>query len=74
MKKLSILSKAISLMFLVGVFLSSCTQKEENRYIVLSTGDKPIFLDTKTKEIYAIFFVVGSDILIYKKALSQVEK
>ena len=78
------MKKIKSLLWLITLFIStilfSCKESnvDANRYVVISTGGNegqlPVFLDTKTKDIYVIKLWDGSPPDIYKKSLNAVEK
>jgi hypothetical protein len=68
---------AIISLFVITSFFS-CTEKEPNRYVVLSTGGNEgrfsVFLDTKTREVFSIHSPGGYIQEIEKKSIDSVEK
>jgi len=67
--------KGIVLTTLVSCAVISCTtQPTESRYVVLSNGELPVFLDTKTNEVYVVQPFHDGKPIIYKKSLSDTEK
>ncbi|MEO6254707.1 MAG: hypothetical protein ABIO79_15450 [Ferruginibacter sp.] len=65
--------KLFALTLLISFAVTGCnTQPKEPRYVVLSNGESPVFLDTKTQEVYVIY-VGGDKPVIYKKPLKNTE-
>ena len=56
----------------------SCTNSDTNRYVVISTGGSdgqyPVFLDTKTREVYVITIGDSKIYKIAKKSLDEATK
>jgi len=65
--------KLFVLTLLISFAVTSCnTQPKEPRYVVLSGGEFPMFLDTKTNEVYMV--IPGRPPNIYKKSLTDIER
>ena len=56
-------------MIISFMFISCNTQPQEPRYIVLGGGETPMFLDTKTNDVYMV--VRGVPLTIYKTNLTK---
>ncbi len=64
--------RTIKIMVAIGfIFLQSCYSKKSDRYIPLSGGDIPTFLDTETKEVYSIQTYFDSKPVLYKTSLNN---
>lgn len=73
MIKKMIFLKPLVLTLLISFAVSGCnTQSKEPRYIPLNVGNFPMFIDTKTNEVYMV--VPGTPPKIYKKSITDTEK
>lgn len=63
---------------LSSFLFSGCNNSETNRYVVISTGGNdgqyPVFIDTKTREIYVVTIGESNIYKLVKKPLDEATK
>ena len=74
MKKLS-KTLQLLLVFSFALIFIGCADSDENRYIVISTGGNdgqfPVFLDTKTRELFMVTVINDESMHVNKKSIDD---